>query len=418
MSVAKLTDADLNAVYKRQYHGLMQNVFCTYGNVWGMIKKTYGKGGDEVFAALQNTYGGGVGSSSDGTLPNSNMEKYLEPNFDWTRVYANIEIDGLTIEAAKKSEHAFINVSKKATVNKMRSFMRYLSGNCLFNDGTGALGQFSGNQSGTASAPVVTILNTTGSTYQYRKGFFEVGDDVNVNTDASVFRITAVDHSANQITLSRLSGSLDLTGIGAGTHTVYMQNSKDNDPYGILGIIENSTHYGVAEEYRYAPTTVAAGGAELSNDMLVELIEDYHTDTDVYPDVVVLPPLHYKRFLSLQEDLKRNPSVLTKKPGKSNIGSEKAIARVSYNGIGIAAGDGTIMVVKNKFVKPGHAYALKTDQIEYLGVGQKPGFSNSVDGQTFLRLSGKDHYGAFLRAYGEIFINPFYVGAITGLPTS
>lgn len=419
MSVANLTDTDLNAVYKRQFYGPMQNVFCTYGNVWGRIKKTYGKGGDEVYAALQNTYGGGVGSSSDGTLPNANMEKYLEPNFTWTRVYANIEIDGLTIEAAKKSEHAFINISKKATINKMRSFMRYLSGNCLFNDGTGALGQFSGNQGGTAAAPIVTILNTTGSTYQYRKGFFEVGDDVNVNTDSSVFRITAVNHTTFALTLSRLSGSLNLTSIGAGTHTIYMQNSKDNDPYGLLGIIENSTHYGVAEEYRYKPTILAAAGAELNNSMIVDLVEDYHTDTDVYPNLLVLPPLHYKRFLNLQEDLKRNPMPLSVKgSGKSNIGNSKVTATVSYHGIGVAAGDGTIMVVKNKFMKPGHAYALHTDHIEYLGVGQKPGFDNSVDGKTFLRLSGKDHYGAFLRAYGEIFINPFYVGAITGLPTS
>lgn len=418
MSVGTLTDADLNAAFKRTFYGLMQNVFCTYGDVWGMIKKTYNKGGDEIYSALQNTYGGGVGSSADGTLPNANMEKYLEPNFTWTRVYASIEIDGLTIDAAKKSEHAFINVAKKATVNKMRSFMRYLAGNCLFNDGSGALGQFSGNQSGTPSAPVVTILNTTGSTYQYRKGFFEVGDDVNVNSLTSVWRITAVDHANYQITLSRISGSDDLTSIGAGTHTIYMQNSKDNDPYGILGIIENSTHYNVAEEYRYKPTTLAAGGAELTNSMIVELCEDYHTDTDVYPNVLVLPPLHYKRFLNLQEDLKRNPSTLSRKPGKNNIGSDKVIARVSYNGIAVAAGDGNIMVIKNKFVKPGHAYALHTNHIEYLGVGQKPGFANNVDGKTFLRLQGKDHYGAFLRSYGEIFINPFYVGAITGLPTS
>lgn len=418
MSTAYLTDSTLNAVYKRQYFKLMQNMFSTYGELWGMIRKTYGKGGDEVYAAIQNTFGGGVGSSSDGTLPNANIEKYLEPNFTWNRVYGNIEIDGLTIEAARKSEHSFINTSSKFTTNKMISFMRYVSGNCLFGDGTGALGQFSGNAAGTAAAPILTILNTTGSSYQYRQGYFEVGDDINVNSLTTVWRITAVNHSTFAITLSRISGSDDLTAIGAGTHTAYMQNSKNNDPYGLLGIVDGSTHYGVAEEYRYQPTEVASGGAQLEAEMLVELVEDYNTNTDKYPNVIVMNPLHYKRFLSSQEDLKRNPVRLSRKPGKSNIASEKALAKVSYNGLALAAGDGDIMMIKSKFVKPGHVYAVHTDHIEVLGVGQKPGFDNSVDGKTFLRLAGRDAYGAFLRWYGEIFINPFYVGAITGLPTS
>jgi len=104
MSVTYLTDSDFNAIYKRQYYKLMQNLFATQGQHWGMIRKTYGRGGDEVYAAIQNTFGGGVGSSSDGTLPNANMEAYLEPNFQWNRVYGNIEVDGLTIEAARKDK--------------------------------------------------------------------------------------------------------------------------------------------------------------------------------------------------------------------------------------------------------------------------------------------------------------------------
>ena len=416
MSVTYLTDSDFNAIYKRQYYKLMQNIFATQGQHWGMIRKTYGKGGDEVFAALQHTFGGGVGSSSDGTLPNANMEAYLEPNFTWNRVYGNVEIDGLTIEAARKSEHAFIKVVNKATVNKMLSFTRYIGGNCLFGDGTGALGQFSGNAGGSAAAPVLTVINTTGSTYGYRKGYFEVGDDVNVNTLSSVFRITAVDHGAEQVTLSRLSGSDDLTSIGAGTHTVYMQNSKDNDPYGFLGIISNSTHYSVAEQYRYAPTEVASGGAELEDEMLVELIETFKEDTDMYPDTIVFPHYHYRTYLSLQEDKKMNLANLSRGAGKTNIGSSKDIANVSYNGVALRHGDGQIMVTTSKFVHPGQVLCYRNNSVEFLGVGQKPGFKNEVDGQVFLRLAGKDNYGAFLRCYGEIFINPFHVGAITGLP--
>lgn len=411
MSIGFLTDSDLNAVYKRQYLTLMQNMFSTYGNVWGMIRKTYGKGGDEVYAAIQNTFGGGVGSSSDGTLPNANLEAYLEPNFTWNRVYGNVQLDGLAIEAARKSEHAFVNFADKATLNKMVSFQRYMSGNTLFNDGTGTLMQFSGNASGTASAPVLTVLET--GDYGYRKGFLEKGDDVNINTLSSVFRITAVDHSAKTVTLSRLSGSDDLTSIGAGTHTVYMQNSKDNDPYGFLGIYKNTTHYGVAEEYRYAPHIVDAASAELEDEMLVEMIHGFSEDTDVEPDVIVLPPLHYRRWLSLQEDKKR----ITASAGKSNIGSAKTIAKVSYSGISFAGSQKDIMVVQSKFLPQHLAMGFVKKSVEVLGVGQKPGFK-AFDGQKYLRLVDKDAYGAFIRFYGETFINPFHCCFIENLPRS
>lgn len=418
MTVSYLDDSELNAIYKRQFYKLMQNLFATQGQHWGMIKKTYGRGGDEVFASIQTTFGGGVGSSADGTLPNANMESYLDPNFEWNRVYGNVEIDGLTIEAARTDKHAFVRVINKATVNKMLSFNRYIGGNCLFGDGTGALGQFSGSQSGTAAAPVVTIINTTGSTYGYRKGYFEKGDDVNVNTLSSVWRITAVDHDSEQITLERISGADDLTAIGAGTHTIYMQNSRNNDPYGFLGIINNTTHYNVAQEYRYQPTEVASGGVPLEDEMLVELVEKFKEDTDMYPDTIVFPNFHHRQFLSLQEDKKRNLSQISRSAGKTNIGNAKDIAKVSYNGLAMAHGDGNIMVTTSKFVHPGQVLCYKNSSVEFLGVGQKPGFKNSVDGQVFLRLAGKDNYGAFLRCYGEIFINPFHVGAITGLPHS
>lgn len=413
MTISYLDDASLNAIYKRQFHNLQNNMFASYGNVWGPLRKTFGKGGDEIKGPIQVTFGGGVGASNDGTLPNANLEAYLDPTYTWKRVYATVELDGLAMKAARTSEHAFINLAEKSTVNKMISFNRFLGGMCLFNDGTGAMGQFSGSTGGTAAAPVVTMLTT--GTYGYRKGFFEKGDDVNVNTLSSVWRIASVDHATPSITLTRLSGSDDLTAIGAGTHTIYMQNSKDACPYGFKGIIDNSSHYGVAEEYRYQPTEVAAGGADLEDEMMVELVEKLSEDTDEYPDTIVLPPVHYRKWLNLQEDKGYFPKQTSRSPGKNNIASEKAMAKISYNGLVLAAGDGDIMVIKNKYVEDTRIYAFNSKYVEVLAVGDKPGFQ-AQDGNKFLRVNGKDAYSAFLAFYGENLINPFHVGAITGLP--
>lgn len=413
MGITYLSDSDFNPIYKRQYLKLEENLFASYGNVWGMLKKTYGKGGDELKGPIQTTFGGGVGASSDGTLPESNHESFLDPTYTWKRVYANVKLDGLAMAAARKSEHAFINVADRATLTKMQSFNRFIAGPVLFGDGSGALGQFSGPTSGTAAAPVVTLL-TTGS-YPHCKGNFEKGDHINVNSLSSVWLITAVNHATPSITLQRTSGSDDLTTIGAGTHTIYMQNSKDVCPYGFKGIIDNSSHYGIAEEYRYAPTEVAAGSAELEDEMLTELVEKLSEDTDEYPNLIVMPPLQYRKWLALQEDKKRIPvPPISRKVGRNNIGSETAVAKISYNGLALAGGDGDIMVVKSKYLQNNRVLALNTNYIEVLAVGEKPGFQ-AKDGKVFLRLDGKDAYGAFMAWYGENLINPFHVGAITGL---
>lgn len=414
-NIDQLSESDLNAIFKRQFLTLQNNTFATYGNIWGMLRKTYGKSGDELKGPIQTTFGGGVGSSADGTLPLANLEAYLDPTYEWSRTYANINLDGLAVDASAKSEGAFVNLLNKAPLNKMISFNRYLGGNVLFNDGSGILGLFTGPAGGTAAAPTLTIQNTGVATHDiYRKAYWEKGDAVNINTLSSVFEITAVDHTTRVITLARKSGSDDLTALGATTHTVYMQNSKDNDPYGFKGIIDNSTHYGVAEEYRYAPTEVAAGGADLEDEMLVELVEKNYEDTDEYFDTIVLAPIQYRRYLALQEDKGRFPKTLTRKPGRTNIASEKALAKVSYNGIALAAGDKDILLTQNRFVQPDRIYAFNSKYVEVVACGSKPGFT-AKDGKVFLRLEGRDAYGAFMKFYGEIIINPFYVGAVTGL---
>jgi len=185
----------------------------------------------------------------------------------------------------------------------------------------------------------------------------------------------------------------------------------------LKGIIDNSSHYGVTEEYRYQPTEVPAAGAALEDEMLIEMVEKLAEDTDEYPDVIVLPPLHYRRYIATQIEQKRVPDKLSRKPRKNAMLSDAVYARVSYNGIAYAGGQGDIMIVQNKFCENSRAYALNTRHIWVAHVGKKPGFQ-AQDGMKYLRMNGRDAYSAFLAMYGEIIINPFHVGAITGLPTS
>ena len=414
VGIARASDTDLQAAFKTDYLPLEENLYSTYGNIWGMLKKVYGKSGKDLTGAIRNSFSGGTGSSSDGTLPLASAPSFLQPNPQWKRVYSTIELDGLLIEQCKK-EGSFIGDADYLLTAQMEGFNRYVSGHVLFNDGTGALGSFTGPATGTAAAPVLTMLET--GTYAYRKAYFEKNMLVNVGTDSTVFKITAVNHDTPSVTLERISGSYDLTGLAATDFVVYNQGSKDTDPYGLNGIIDNSSHYGVTEEYRYSPTEVAAASAPLEDEMLIEMVEKLAEDTDEYPDVIVMPPLHYRRYLAQQIEMKRVPDKLSRKPRKNAMLSDAVYARVSYNGLAYAGGQGDIMIVQNKFCSSSRVFALNTRHIWVAHVGKKPGFQ-AQDGKTYLRMNGRDAYSAFLAMYGEIIINPFHVGAITGLPTS
>lgn len=417
MAVTTFTESDYDPVFKVNYLKLGDNLYNSFDNVVSQVKKTFGTlGGKHSRFPIEITFGGGVGSSSDGTLPEPENTEYLEPVLSAKRCYARIKIDGLTIESSAKSEHAFVKAIDQEVTGKLKSFNRKAAAE-FFNDGTGALGQFSGSAGGTASAPTMTILNT--GTYKRRHAFFEKGDFVNVNTLTSVFKITAYNRSSGLLTLSRVSGSDDLTSIGAGTHTLYWQNSKDADPYGLLGItVANTTHYTVAEEFRYEPFTLdtAAGGAPLNTGMLTEVIEKIETEMDEPPTHIVMSPKQYSRYISLLEDQKRFPVPTEMKIRKNAMTSKKLLARVSYSGIQYAGSQGGINILKNKFVRDDMIYFLNMSHIEQLHV-KKPGW-RAKDNMIFLRMEDQDAYEARYVCYKENLFNPAHVGYIEDLDVS
>lgn len=411
MAITTIGDLDYDPIFKRNYVKLADNLYNSYDNVASVHKKTFGTiGGKDTRHPVEVTFGGGVGSSADGTLPVANNTGYLEPVYTAKRNYARINIDGFTIESSQKTEHAFVRAIDQETVGKLKSFNRN-DARILMNDGTGILGQFSGSAGGTAAVPTVTIL-TTGN-YACRDACFEKGDYVQVNTLSSYFEITGFDRSTKVLTLTRRSGSDDLTAIGAGTHSVYMQGSRNADPYGYLGILINAIHYGVAEEHRWSPVRVAAGGAPLDTEMLTEMVEKMEELSDMSFTYLVFSPKQYRKYIALLEDQKRFPVPVEVKPKPNKMTSPDLIARVAFGGIQYVGATGNITCIKNKFVRDDLVIGINTATSEMRHI-KKPGWA-SRDGTVFLRMEDRDAYEARYVCYKENCINPFNVGFISGL---
>lgn len=403
MPITASTDTDLDAVFKDVYLDLSDNLYNSYDKHYNLAKKTFGTlGAQNSKAPIETTFGGGVGASATGILPEASHASFIDPLYSAKRNYARIKIDNLTIDGTEKTEAAFVKLIDHEVTSRLRNFNRNVSRQ-QWNDGTGVLGQFTGPATGTAAAPVVTIL-TTGN-YRRRKFHFEKGELLSVNTLASVFKITSYVHSTGALTLERISGADDLTGLAATTHSIYTQGSKDAETYGYLGILVNTSHYTIAEEDRYKAIKIDVDGP-LDTSQLTEAEDQSSTETDESVTDIVFSPLQYRKYIKLLEDQKRFP-VPVKFSGRSNeMTSPELMAKVSFGGIQYVGATGNITCTKSKFLRDDVVAGCNFNHNHILHV-KKPGWAQR-DGTVFLRIDGMDAYEARYLCYSEQKINPWY----------
>jgi len=397
--MAKLNLTDQSALFKNTYQQASTNSYNSDNVVLGTIKKNYKFVGKKKEINVPLSFAGGVGS---GSLPTANPASYDTIEITAKKVYAVTEYEREAIKAAGTDEGAFFRATKEPTKKAVESFNRNAS-RILWGDGTGALGTFSGNATGSATAPVLTIIST-----DWNVAHWEEKDYVNVNTLSSVFEITAVDETNRQITLSRISGSDDLTAIGAGTHTVYMQNSKDNDPMGIKGVVDatSGSVYGISVARRWQSYRYDANGAGVTAAVYNNLMLQVHKKCGKYPNMFVASYEQYEKTLNFLEDQKE----YTVKPR-----DKKLHGRVSFTGIKIMTPDGPRPLFMDRFVDSDRIYALNTNYIES---HHRPDFGwFDDDGTVFLRKASSDDYEGRYGGYYENVIWPTFQGVAHSLAT-
>lgn len=387
-------------LFKIKYGKLSDNVYNSANVVLGRIKKDYSFVGKRMDIAVPTSFSGGVGS---GSLPTANSASYEDAIIQAKKMYSVCQIDREAIKAAENDEGAFVRLTKHVVQKSVESWMRNMS-RTLFNDGTGILGQFSGSAAGTATAPILTIL-TTGS-YAFKEANWEEKDYVNVNSLSSVWEITAVDPSTGVVNLSRISGSDDLTAIGAGTHNVYMQNSANNDPSGISGVTKatSGSLYSVNVARRWKSFQKAAGGAGLTTDFMNEVMLGTEKQCGKVPNLIVTSYEQYRKLLNLLEDQKQ----YIVEPRAADLQG-----KVSFKGVEFMSSAGAVGVFPERFVAPGEMYFLNDN---YITAYHRPGFGwFDDDGTVFLRTSGSDSYEARYGGYLETYCVPSFQGILTGL---
>ena len=388
-----------SALFKTKFGKLSENAYNSANVMLGTIKKNYNFTGEDMKVATPTFFSGGVGS---GSLPDANPASAVKATLTAKRVYAVTEVQREAIKASASDEGAFVEALKWNVQKTVEAFNRNAS-RILFSDGTGALGSFSGNAAGTAAAPILTITAAS-----WVEGHWEENDYVNVDALGSVWGVTSVDPSAKTVTLSRISGTDDLTAIGVGAHVVYMQNSKNNDPQGLKGVCDAvaGTLYGVPVQRRWQATQIAAGGSGISADILNELIIKVQYKSGKTPKKIVTSYTQYRKILNFLEDHK----VYMVDPRASELKG-----KISFKGIEYISDAGPIGIFADKMCDDDRLYAVNDDFIE---AHHRPDFGwFDDDGTVFLRLASQDSYGARYGGYYENYIIPTFQGVVSGLAT-
>lgn len=385
-------------LFKIKYGKLSDNAYNSSNVLMARVKKDYSFTGKRMDVAVPTSFSGGVGS---GSLPLSNSASYEDAQITSKKVYSVIEVSREALKASENDEGAFVRLTKHSVQKGVESFNRNMS-RILFGNGDGALGQFSGSAAGTATDPVLTITAAS-----WKEANFEEKDYVNVNSLSSIWEVVSVVPATRVVTLLRISGSDDLTAIGAGTHTVYMQGSKDNDPTGLKKALDatSGSLYGVTVARRWKAFQKAAGGAGVTTDLLNEMMLGVERQCGKVPNLIVTSYLQYRKIINQLEDAKRY-LVEPRMP--------ELKGKVSFSGVEFMSNAGPVGIFVDRFVEDDRMYFLNDNFITIYHRPGSPGWADD-DGTVFLRKAGADDYEARYVSYNEIYIPPSFHGVMSGL---
>jgi hypothetical protein len=325
-------------------------------------------------------------------------------------VYGVAEIDREAIYAAETDEGAFVRTTKETVRKTIESYMRNEE-RIWFNDGTGALGTGDGSTAvtgaGTTGDPYLVIISSA----TWKEANWEEKDFVNVGTEETLVEVYEVVPASRQVKLVGTSATLAAASAGAtGTSAVfYMQNSRNNDPLGLKGVLEATTGtlYTIPVQRRWkAGVQAASGGAGLTTDMLNEDMLEIRRKCGKDPNLIQMSFTQFRKFLNLLEDQKEYPV----EPRAENLKG-----KVSFRGIEYISQSGSVPVFANRFIEDDRIYYLNDN---FLTCYHRPGHGwFNDDGTVFLRKSNDDAYEARYGGYKENYIVPPFHGYRDGLAT-
>jgi hypothetical protein len=404
--MAQFSLSTASNLFKIKYGKLADNTYNSANVLLGRCKKEYNFVGKRMDIAVPTSFAGGVGS---GSLPIANYASVQDAVIEAKKMYAVGSIDREAIKAASVSEGAFIELTKFSTQKAVESWMRNMS-RTLFNDGTGSLGVTTAAAAGgSAAAPTVVISSATWKEANFEERDYIMLDSVtNPYSTSAIWEITAVAPSTRTLTLSRISGTVDLTA-DTGAKTLYMQYSKDSDPSGLKGVLDatSGTQYSITVGRRWqASAQIAASSAGITADILNQGMMEVQRKCGKVPNLIITSFTQYRKLLNILEDQKQY--LLDPR-------AQDLVGKISFRGLEFMSAAGPVGIFPERFCEDDRVYLLNDN---YLTIHHRPDFGFfDDDGTVLLRDASSDSYSFRFGGYLQTYVVPPFHGVITGLAT-
>ncbi len=403
--------ADLSNLYRIAYGDFeLDAAGWDHSELIGMIEKSSKFVGNRLEMAQLVDFGGG---QSSGTLPNSSAPSINRPFITAKSVYCTSVIDSQSMKAARKAGSnlgAFMDATQLSIMTLKRTFADQIARQ-FFGEGTGALGTI---QTVTVNAPGDYSLVITAATWL--EATWMLNDLLNIASGTDLFLITEINLSTRTIRVVRQAGS-QVPAIG---EILYKQKSKDNEMFGLRGVVDTTSGslYGVNVGYRWTASRLAAGGQTLSVKLMRQLDQQmrFLARGELPTDYIM--SMTQLRLFEDGEDAKSIIYIQPQVSPERESGSQ--VAAVKINGR-------TVRLHWSPFCQEDRLYSINRKKVHmYIrpdtAEGNDPGgFIENGDTIFFpLHVSGTplDSYAIFYATYAEFYINPVFTGVITGLATS
>lgn len=397
MATEKYNSTSMDANFVRKYQKgsrLMYDGGVT--PLLSQIPKRFDLSGEDFRELAELSMGWGVGS---GSLPEASVKSTEQVVITEADIYARAKIDRKAIYKSKMGG-AFIDALADSVESTVRGFSWNVERQ-LMNDQTGALGTIdSGGVSG--SGP----YDCTISSATWKRANFEVGILVNVGTNSTLFKVTAVTPSTRVVELTVATGTY--TPVAA--DIIYMQGSKDNDLIGIkkVGDATSSTLYGVTVQDRWQAVQKDAGSAAISTELLDEQALEQLDYIGKGPKIWLTSTTQWRKQSAQLEDQKRY-AVLESKVLKGKL---------SFKGLEYVGPTGDAPIITSRFCEADRCYGLIPEDVQ---LRHLPGGGWMADdlagGKVWARETESDSYEARYGYYMQAVIYPPSVIRIKTLAT-
>ena len=391
---------EVNELFKTDFKSYTQAVYNEDIFLWSQLDKKPYTGKEQDFPKPFD-YNGGV---SSGSLPKKKAAGYEKVKFSSIRMYAAADVEREAIALSMSDKGAFVKLMEEP-MKKIRESATWNQERAIHGTSDGKLGTIASGGVSDSGGGVYVLTLSTPVIANFEEGMF-----VNIETgNTDLFGITAVDPDLGTITVLRESGA---TQVPAQTDEIFMQQSEDNDPYGLADMVSKTSGnaYNISTALRkWHSTQLNLSSKSITPQIFTQLMLRHEKRVGKKNgfNMALAGYTQMEKLMNQLEDTKNYDCI--------KLGAkDKALAHISWDAIVVHTKNaGSITLVADRFVPDSEIWFLDTKQCA-IYEAPKSGFVTEDTGSPLLRSQDEDKFDIRWAWYGQTYFPPCALGRIYG----